>query len=1516
MAVVVIYPSRPPRRTSGERLVPTASASTCGPQLPSGPAPDFLASTARAANYAVSVTPDGDPASALPNSTGNTVTFQVANTGTCPDTFDLTYSVTGPITGVSLNPTFIKSGTVTATYSVGAGGTGRLTVSASGRIGGAGDDGYYNVTVPYNGPAVSLAPHDGDYRDVTKCVAACFDAVAGYSTPPYFSWDAPHSVHLVYRSSQAYPTGVVQVNAWDTTAVHPVKMSLQLKRQSGASMTFTNNSTELFFACDSTGGAIACDSTWNRLAGQFADSTLPTSDSLFTAVVRSYRADNSFKENDVPVRVFVVNERNSPFGAGWTIGGFQHLYTQLDGTVVITEGNGSIALFTNGCTGQCTWTSPKGDFTTLTSVANVGADSAKYTRRYPDGTMIAFYTNGRLDYVKDRFSNQITFKYNTSQLLVAIVDPAGKADSVGYVSNKLRWIKDPGGRVDSITVDGSGNLTRIRDWAGGVPFTGTYDTKHRLTHSVDRRGGAWGLTYDFASKVANDTAPQITANGQPQRPVVRYASLEKAVLIDTASHLGSSGAPGPHVDARAVRATVTNAKGFSTSYALDRFGATTLVQGPRGQTATLLRDSNSLVLRDSAPTGHIVRYTWSGPDLVQQWDSTTQRKINYSYETTYHQVTKVYGDVDTVWNYWSSGHLDSSRVAGAGLTRYFYAATGRMASDTDPAGHYTKLHYQTGGFQNTDTVYFTVGKVSAQYDSLGQRIKTTDQTNGVTTVVYDSIGRALKSIGRLHDTTTSTYDALYRTQLRDAKGQVYRFWPNALGWADSTTDPGSRFDRFAYDLNGNRVSWTNRRGQVIQTTYDSLDQVRSVVAGGKTTTFFTDPAGRYQAAADSESVDTLWFDGADRPRAAVTCRMLVSGSAPQCFRDSSVYDIHDLDTTVVVSGPAGWGGAQFTVGYHYDPYLRLDTLRNFAGEKATFAYNPEGLLASHTLLALNNLYVSHDYVWTHSGMMDTLSDTTLNAALGWGMYFDSAGRVIGANHGPWATPDRSRRFVYDSSGQLVAYGDSAWTYNAAPEPCTRSLAGDPCPNRTQNITLSAIRSGKYAYDSVGNRKDTLVAGGGLDPGNRLRRWGNYRMDYDATGNLVAKRTLKATDTMQVVRRDSLFWSALGLLDSVRTLDSLNTLARVGFGYDASGRRIRKSTTGGTSRYLWHGDALVMELDSLGNRKAEYTYYPGVDNPESVRRHDRWDTTYYYHQDGARNVVALLKKIGTSNAIAAQYDSLDPFGNGQTSGGPAPNPLQFAGREYDAETGLNYLRGRYYDPAVGRFVSEDPAGLGAGMNQFAYAANDPGDSRDPSGLAGCKTECGDPDGMVHRLWVLSKEGLGANESVNWGLLLNFEFFSGLKGVPTIDILCDASGCGPGSTVANYCAGPGAGSDACAAGALVGGCGIRLTDAQCAQIWSKIQNLNSSYLGQCRVLGFSATVRYVFGNFAYFPLLPNVQNPAAIIYGEAAGPFTILTFAPFVYPEQDLQNTIAHEEAHHAGGGQPEAYKLGGMCAGPL
>ena len=70
---------------------------------------------------------------------------------------------------------------------------------------------------------------------------------------------------------------------------------------------------------------------------------------------------------------------------------------------------------------------------------------------------------------------------------------------------------------------------------------------------------------------------------------------------------------------------------------------------------------------------------------------------------------------------------------------------------------------------------------------------------------------------------------------------------------------------------------------------------------------------------------------------------------------------------------------------------------------------------------------------------------------------------------------------------------------------------------------------------------------------------------------------------------------------------------------------------------------------------------------------------------------------------------------QSASGSTGNPLRFAARELDATTGLYYVRARWYDPAQGRFISEDPIGLAGGINNYAYAANDPVNLSDPTGL---------------------------------------------------------------------------------------------------------------------------------------------------------------------------------------------------------
>ena len=57
-----------------------------------------------------------------------------------------------------------------------------------------------------------------------------------------------------------------------------------------------------------------------------------------------------------------------------------------------------------------------------------------------------------------------------------------------------------------------------------------------------------------------------------------------------------------------------------------------------------------------------------------------------------------------------------------------------------------------------------------------------------------------------------------------------------------------------------------------------------------------------------------------------------------------------------------------------------------------------------------------------------------------------------------------------------------------------------------------------------------------------------------------------------------------------------------------------------------------------------------------------------------------------------------------------------GREADSETGLQYNRARYYDPKVGRWLSQDPLGFAAGDgNLYRYVGNAPTRSGDPSRL---------------------------------------------------------------------------------------------------------------------------------------------------------------------------------------------------------
>jgi RHS repeat-associated protein len=136
----------------------------------------------------------------------------------------------------------------------------------------------------------------------------------------------------------------------------------------------------------------------------------------------------------------------------------------------------------------------------------------------------------------------------------------------------------------------------------------------------------------------------------------------------------------------------------------------------------------------------------------------------------------------------------------------------------------------------------------------------------------------------------------------------------------------------------------------------------------------------------------------------------------------------------------------------------------------------------------------------------------------------------------------------------------------------------------------------------------------------------------------------------------------------------------------------------------------MELDGSGNAVREYAHYPGVDAPHSVKRSSD-GAMFYYATEQPGHVSGV---ISSGNSLVNHYE-YTPWGEAITTTEGVTQPLRYAAREIDTETGLYYMRARYYLPKLGRFMSEDPIGLAGGGNPFVYVHNNPVALVDPSGL---------------------------------------------------------------------------------------------------------------------------------------------------------------------------------------------------------
>ena len=143
-----------------------------------------------------------------------------------------------------------------------------------------------------------------------------------------------------------------------------------------------------------------------------------------------------------------------------------------------------------------------------------------------------------------------------------------------------------------------------------------------------------------------------------------------------------------------------------------------------------------------------------------------------------------------------------------------------------------------------------------------------------------------------------------------------------------------------------------------------------------------------------------------------------------------------------------------------------------------------------------------------------------------------------------------------------------------------------------------------------------------------------------------------------------------------------------------------------SRSLYDGEDILLEYDGANVLQARYSHGQRTDQPLGI---ERGATLAFFQADHLGSIRQVTNAAGS---VVNAYD-YDSYGNFETLSESLPQPYAFTGREFDPESGLHYYRARYYEPATGRFISEDPVAFNAeDTNLYRYVYGDPVNLIDP------------------------------------------------------------------------------------------------------------------------------------------------------------------------------------------------------------
>ncbi|MBR8091543.1 Ig-like domain-containing protein [Burkholderia cenocepacia] len=786
----------------------------------------------------------------------------------------------------------------------------------------------------------------------------------------------------------------------------------------------------------------------------------------------------------------------------------------------------------------------------------------------------------------------------------------------------------------------------------------------------------------------------------------------------------------------------------------DSYGNLTQISNPDGRFISLTYDGANRVTQAQDSIGRTVTYQYDASGRLAQVTDPDGGVEHYTYDSANNMltVTRPGGQVMVTNQYDTHNRVAQQTLADGGIYQFAYTLDGSgnvtQTSITDPNGNVRQIAFNSSGYATSAS--WAVGKPEAQTFTYGRSTGTnwltssTDALGRTTAYTYDAAGNlatatALSGTSQAV-TATYTYESVFNRPITytDGLGHTTTYRYDTSGNLTEIDDPLGNATHFTYNSLGQMIGSTDPLGHATTFSYQYGDLAGVTDPLGRTVTRYTDGIGRLLSVSDPLGNRTVFdYNGRSLPTRVTDARGGVTSLAYDANGNlTSFTDARGGITSFAYDSKERRASRtdplQAVETYAYDSNDNLTKFTDRNGKIATFSY--DGL----------NRGVSAAYGQTGSGGSLTAPDATVAVVFDAGdratQITDSQGGTISRTYDgldrltaettsqgsvAYTYDAASRRASFQVAGQNVvtyAYDNAnrltgitqgsaqvAFTYDAASRRSTLTLPNGIVATYSYDVAnqLSGISYANgsttvgnltYAYDNAGRRTQiggtlasmnlpAALTSATYDVDNRLTNWAGTTLTYDANGNLTGDGSL------------TYGWDSRG------RLASLSGTATASFVYDAIGRRTVKTVNGTATNFLYDGPNAVQEL---AGATPTANLLSGLRIDEIYSRIDGLGARSFI-TDALGSTVALTD---TSGVLKTSY-AYEPYGKSSATGETSSNSAQYTGRENDG-TGLFYYRARYYQPVLGRFLSEDPIDLNGGANLYAYVGGNPSSYIDPYG----------------------------------------------------------------------------------------------------------------------------------------------------------------------------------------------------------